>query len=129
MGKSIREIAIKIKATLGNLDTHLPHSLFVSLCLLLVGFGAFGLGRLSIDVRIPVSVTSPHGLTATGALSLSENSTSLSEEIVASKKGTKYHYLWCPGAKTIAEENKITFKTKEEAEKAGYTKAANCPDK
>lgn len=47
-------------------------------------------------------------------------------QYVASKNGTKYHALWCSGAKTISEANKIWFSTKEEAEARGYTPAANC---
>lgn len=46
---------------------------------------------------------------------------------VASKKGAAYHYPWCPGAKAIKEENKIWFNSEEEAEKAGYRPAGNCP--
>ena len=48
-------------------------------------------------------------------------------KFVASKKGTAYHFPWCPGAKQIKAENKIWFQTKSEAEKAGYKPAANCP--
>lgn len=48
--------------------------------------------------------------------------------VVASKKGTKYHLLTCPGAKTIAVENKITFPNPKAAEKAGYEPAKNCKD-
>ncbi len=47
-------------------------------------------------------------------------------QYVASKSGTKYHLPWCPGAKQMKEENKIYFSSKEEAEAAGYTPAANC---
>lgn len=47
-------------------------------------------------------------------------------QYVASKKGSKYHLPWCAGAKSILEENKIWFASKEEAEKAGYTPAGNC---
>lgn len=47
-------------------------------------------------------------------------------QYVASKKGTKYHLPWCSGGKAIAEANKIWFASKEEAERAGYTPAANC---
>ena len=46
---------------------------------------------------------------------------------VASKNGTSYHLPDCPGAKQIKPENKVEFKTKEEAEKAGYKPAGNCP--
>lgn len=48
------------------------------------------------------------------------------QEIIASKNGSVYHYIWCPGAKQIKEENKIYFNSKQEAEKAGYRAAKNC---
>lgn len=46
---------------------------------------------------------------------------------VASKNSTKYHLTTCPGASQIKEENKRWFDSKEAAEKAGLTPAANCP--
>ncbi len=46
---------------------------------------------------------------------------------VASKSGSKYHLPTCLGAQKIAEANKIWFQSREEAEKAGYTPAGNCP--
>ncbi len=52
---------------------------------------------------------------------------STEKQIVASKNGTVYHYVWCPGAKQIKEENKIYFYSPQEAEKAGYRPAKNCP--
>ena len=50
------------------------------------------------------------------------------QQVVASKNGTKYHLPWCPGAKQIKDENKITFISAEEARVQGYTPAANCPE-
>lgn len=50
-----------------------------------------------------------------------------SGQYVASQKGKKYHWPWCPGGKSIKEENKIWFNSREDAERAGYTPAANCP--
>jgi hypothetical protein len=49
------------------------------------------------------------------------------EEVVASKSGTRYHLLSCPGAKTIKPENLITFSSIKEAEAGGYKRAQNCP--
>lgn len=46
---------------------------------------------------------------------------------VASKSGTKYYLPTCSGAGRIQESNKVWFASREEAESAGYTKAANCP--
>lgn len=48
-------------------------------------------------------------------------------KFVASKNSDVYHYPWCPGAQRIKEENKVYFSSKEEAEKAGYRPAKNCP--
>jgi Metal binding domain of Ada len=39
-------------------------------------------------------------------------------------KGT--HRPECPGYKGMVEKNRVFFKTVEEAEAAGYTKAGNC---
>lgn len=49
-----------------------------------------------------------------------------SGEVVASKSGSKYHFPWCSGAKSIKSENLITFSSIEEARKAGYEPAKNC---
>jgi hypothetical protein len=46
---------------------------------------------------------------------------------VGSKTGTKYYLPTCSGAKRIKDENKRWFVSKEDAEKDGYTAAANCP--
>lgn len=48
--------------------------------------------------------------------------------VVASKNSTtkRYHFLWCPGAEKIKEENKIYFVSEAEAQGRGYTLAANC---
>jgi uncharacterized protein YdeI (BOF family) len=48
-------------------------------------------------------------------------------QLVASKNSDKYHLEDCPGAKRIAEHNKIWFASVEEAIILGYKPAANCP--
>lgn len=45
---------------------------------------------------------------------------------VASKTGKKYFPVNCAGAKRIKDQNKVTFGSSLEAEKAGYTPAKNC---
>lgn len=47
-------------------------------------------------------------------------------ELVGSKKGKTYHFPWCFGAMKMSEENKIFFKSKRDAESAGYRPAKNC---
>jgi hypothetical protein len=46
---------------------------------------------------------------------------------VGSKSGSKYHLPTCPSAKKIAAANKVWFQSREEALKAGYSPAGNCP--
>ncbi|MEK7610426.1 MAG: hypothetical protein AAB468_01620 [Patescibacteria group bacterium] len=58
---------------------------------------------------------------------LDQKSGATTGQVVASKKGKKYHLPWCAGAKAIAAANKVTFASAEEARAAGYTPAANCP--
>ena len=47
-------------------------------------------------------------------------------EVVAAKSGHTYYFQSCGTVKRIKEENKIYFKTRAEAERAGYTPAKNC---
>jgi hypothetical protein len=140
---SIREIGEKIKAFL----TREP--VFFSLCLLLVFAAGIGFGRLSVAIaplpeRPPIEIiqkTVTSTSTVIGSLNVAKDAEAASQAAasadalpapvsggyVASKKSTKYHLPWCSGAKRIAEENKIWFATKEEAERQGYTPAENCP--
>ncbi len=117
----------------------------ILLLVVCVGVASFWLGRLSIgnvaDTR-PPSVqmvnsvqTREFGatvvvqeLTATGTTrdGVGTENTVTEGGYVASKNGTKYHLPWCTGAKRIKDENKVWFKTKEDAEKAGLTPASNC---
>lgn len=117
--------------------------LFLSLVIILVATLSFGVGRLTsggerggikleleekltTDNQLPTAsrsqtaniinaVTPPSGLTA--------------GSVVGSSKGTKYHYVHCPGAKQISEANKITFASPQHAEASGYTLAGNCRPK
>ncbi|MCE9644182.1 hypothetical protein K8Q93_03005 [Candidatus Parcubacteria bacterium] len=112
-----------------------PRELFVGVIVVLVGTASFGLGRLSSQeiARTPVRILYPEGegtevasggrgvATAAAAAALKP-----SGAVVASSKGTKYHFSWCPGAKSISEKNKISFESAALAESAGYTLAANC---
>ena len=103
----------------------------------LVGVGAFGLGRLSrieeakrpliirngSDIAVPV----PSVQTAAAAQSLPAQAGVATGPIVASKSGTKYYLSTCSGAKNIKDANKVYFASAAEAQAAGYTAAANCP--
>ncbi|MDO8555401.1 MAG: hypothetical protein Q7R75_02450, partial [bacterium] len=97
---------------------------------------AFGLGRLSavLEKKTPIKIETQASLFASQNGQLNnikneQNITSTSDVdglLVASKTGVKYHFPWCSGALRIKEENKVWFKSREEAEKAGYTPASNC---
>lgn len=52
--------------------------------------------------------------------------TAQSGEVVGNKNSKIYHLPGCPGYNTVSEKNRVTFKSAEEAEAAGYTRAKNC---
>ncbi len=134
---SIKDIAGKSKYLLKRLENK---ELFTVLTIILVAFASFGLGRLSKieESTFPVRVentaatleSSPTDEAGAGKLFETlvspEKASSKEGAYVASKTGEKYHLPWCSGAQRIKEENKIWFASKEFAEQAGYTPAANC---
>jgi methylphosphotriester-DNA--protein-cysteine methyltransferase len=97
----------------------------------MVSLISFGLGMLSKikGNKIPVKVE--NFISTDSSMSSSFSNIEMvykatDDKVVASKNGAKYHYLWCSGAQSIKEENKIFFNSIEEAQKAGYTPASNC---
>ncbi|HEX8649625.1 MAG TPA: thermonuclease family protein [Pyrinomonadaceae bacterium] len=56
----------------------------------------------------------------------SANAGASQEPIIGNKNSKKYHLANCPGYNQVSEKNRVTFKSAEEAEAAGYTKASNC---
>jgi len=97
---------------------------FLILVIILVAVIAFGLGRLSKieEARVPVRIETAEF----GKVSGSSVSINAAAVFVASRQGSKYHFPWCSGAQRIKESNKISFNSREDAERAGYTPAANC---
>lgn len=120
--------------------------------IILVGFGSFGLGRLSKEVFKPGITVTEYNLANVGSTleSLSKepivksNQSNISTIVTTSKpvvtptipktaknyfgsnRGSKYYSIGCTGGKTLKEENKIWFATKDEAEKAGYELSSTC---
>lgn len=129
-----------------------PEGALLAVIVLLSCSASFGLGFLAgkdmgvgkqgvIIEQTPISESLPSAVSASPQVSKTQKvssapketttkpapvSTLTSGQYVASKNGTKYHLPWCPGAKAMNEENKIWFNSKEDAESAGYTPAANC---
>ena len=103
-------------------------ALFIILTIILAGTLGFGLGRLSKieEGRPPIKIYRP-GEIKEETVSPLQNLQKESGQLVGSSNSRKYHYPWCPGARRIKEGNLIWFASKAEAEKAGYTAAANCP--
>lgn len=50
-----------------------------------------------------------------------------SGQIIGNKRSMIYHLPACPNYGDIAPQNRQYFKTEEEAQKAGFRKAENCP--
>ena len=109
---------------------------------ILVGLGSFELGRLSknnIGSGIKIlnannekydeqSVKEANILSSITATSTKKVLTedSVGKKFFASNRGSKYYSIGCSGGKTIKQENRIYFTTKEEAEKVGYTLSSSC---
>src|SRR3989338_722502 len=144
---TIYDFKLKIKDAQERLNSR---EFYTILLILFVGFGSFGLGRLSKlqESKTPIRIEQasaavlslnptliPKGGTGkvvespltNGVLSSQDaGAVSPGGQLVASKGGAKYHFPWCSGAQRIAEANKIWFSSVEDARKAGYTPASNC---
>lgn len=111
--------------------------LFIAFLVVLTGTASFALGRLSRGGPTPYPVRFEEANALAGvpitvapvAASHARDGEAVvqSGAYVASKNGATFHLPTCPGAKRIKEENKRWFSTKEDAVRAGYRPAANCP--
>jgi hypothetical protein len=124
---SIRYMYKKLKSFIAD------EAFFTSLLLILVASVSFGLGRQSVVEVVQSNVKAPQAGVIFTELPETQSITELIKspdqvQIVASKSGTKYHLLNCPGASRIKEENKLYFNSIMSAKAAGYMPAANCPD-
>ena len=116
------------------------YHLFLVLCIGLISFVSYNLGRIDALEKSPLKIgTSNVGKAGDNNLKAdvfeTSNSTStstgnspkkLDTRVVASKNSDKYHYTWCAGSGKIKEENKVWFNSDKEAEARGYTLARNC---
>ncbi|MEK7069088.1 MAG: hypothetical protein AAB947_01755 [Patescibacteria group bacterium] len=114
---NISELKLKIK----NIVADALHDWGVIMVVMLVGLSSFGLGRLSAIEEVRPAVAIQTAQTASAPRTIIQGGL-----IVASRRGSAYHYPWCPGAETITAENKIWFKNEDAAKIAGYTPAKNC---
>ncbi len=123
-------------------------SIFLVVCIMLVGLIGFGLGRLSAhyqtsELNINSTLVNTTDLdkiitSKSNAGSSSENknidsasagatSRVVVKKIVGNKNSKIYHYEDCPGALRMSEVNKVFFTSILTAQRAGYKPAGNCP--
>ena len=125
---------------------------FTVAIVVLVGISSFSLGRLSkaneqAGLKILSNASQIQEGAALSALpeeantviqnSVDTNSSVTSHQLpsvssnvgkayFASKRGHKYYSVGCSAGKTIKQENRLYFSTKEEAEKKGYSLSSSC---
>lgn len=126
-------IAELYKKSKNKLNDFTRGDFYIITIIIFIGFVGFGLGRLSSieENRESVKIEFPEYLSASVLNGQKTDQKDLSVTItegliIASKGGSKYHYPWCSGGKSISEKNKIWFDSTEDARKAGYTPAQNC---
>lgn len=112
------------------------YDIFFGVCIFLISAISYNLGKLNSNPKTTIKISSGSDVFQASAIQSINSSDLLATPIfkpkdlrvIASKNSTtkKYHYLWCPGAKKIKEENKIWFSSSQEAESGGYTLAGNC---
>ncbi len=119
----------KIKSILPSGD-----KLSILTLIILASVAGFGTMRLWLiwPAKSPIAIEESAGFAGIGEavktrISASTANQKLQGKYVASKNGKSYHLPWCPGARSIKEENKIWFNSKEEAARAGFKPAGNCP--
>jgi len=107
--------------------------LFLIITIILVALVFFGIGRLTSPKSEPIQIMN---LEKASIEDIKPSEEGIGEEayqgdyegrVLGSINSDKYHLPDCPGAKQINEKNKIWFDSPEEAEKAGYKPAGNCP--
>ncbi len=115
------------------LESEKGKDILVIVIIILVGLGAFELGRLSKESKnsgIEIEYLNQTGTQANvvSATNSATNTAPVSsrKNFFASNRGSKYYPVGCAGGKNIKQENKIYFVTSEEAEGAGYELSDTC---
>lgn len=110
-------------------------ALYTGAIVLVIGLGAFGLGRLSLESGSQTGIAIVGTRVSAGALQAAKELAATTTPgqggataggVVASKAGTKYFYPWCGGASAIKEGSKVWFASASDARAAGYQPASNC---
>ena len=93
------------------------------LIIIAVAIGSFYTGRMSLKHQNTqsVSIYKNTGSVANIMDNLSDT------KAYASKIGSRYYMAWCPGKDGLSPKNLISFQTWQDAERAGYKLADDCP--
>lgn len=113
------------------LNSEKGQNLLIILIIILVGIGAFLLGRLSkLNDSKSIKIEYKGGEEASGIKALAidalPNLASPSGDFFASKNGKKYYSTNCSAGANIKVSNRVYFKTREQAENAGYELSSSC---
>ncbi len=114
------------------MELKINQDLFIIIVIILIALVFFGIGRLTSPKSEPVLIKNLQKASVEDLRIPIEEQQGTSQinyqgKVLGSINSDKYHLPDCPGAKQISEKNKIWFDSIEEAEKAGYKPAANCP--
>ena len=120
----------------------LNDQIFYGLMVVFVAVTSFILGQLSVNtnnettkpfvqmiepINLNANIPTTEKAEVTSKITTNSTISDTVNQFVASKNGKRYYLKSCAGAKRIKPENLISFESRELAEAAGYTKAANCP--
>jgi hypothetical protein len=100
----------------------LPRDILIISILIFASLASFGLGYLAGQDADRAAGQGSSDTFETVPLPVA----STSEQVVASKTGTKYYEPTCAGVARIPDANKVWFATPVLAQAAGYTPAAHC---
>jgi len=134
--KDFAKIHYRVKSFI---ESEKGKDILIVIIVILVGLGSFELGRLSkegssggVKIEYPNQGLQQGTNQAANVISAvldvqsTTNSNTSTKTFFASSKGKKYYTISCSAGKTIKQENRIYFRTGEEAERAGYTLSSSC---
>lgn len=123
-----------------SIESRKGKNVLIVIIIILVGSSSFEIGRLSkansssgIKIEYPTQnqevnpiseVESINNIAQNSVQKITKNK--VSETFFASNRGHKYYPSGCSAGKSLKQENRIYFATREEAEKAGYELSSSC---
>lgn len=116
------------------IESNTGKDILTVIIVILVGLGSFGLGRLSKEPKNEGLKVEYGGEEANVSkiinnevpANLNKINQKTNGNFFASSKGSKYYSLGCSAGKTIKQENRVYFDTREGAESAGYELSSSC---